>query len=193
MSRSFVRISSYLLLLGMTLSIILGPSVAAPIESSDEETIQTPLISVRKWVNTTSVKPGEAIHVSINVTNWGNSSALNLTIVEPFYEDWAFSTSNVTIYRFVYLNRSSSFVYDYSIIPLVEGNFTIERTVVTYSYAGATTNLTSIAEEIDVFVAKRIIVEDQGADWRNIWIWIGALIILPIVLYYVSKHYMLKK
>ncbi|MCG3217623.1 MAG: hypothetical protein KAR35_01370 [Candidatus Heimdallarchaeota archaeon] len=190
MSRSFVRKTSYILLLGITLSIILNPSVAAPIDSSDED-VNFPLISVRKWVNTTSVKPGEAIHVTVNVTNWGNVAALNLTIEEPFYEDWAFSTSDVSIYHFVYLNSSSSFVYNYSIIPLVEGNFTIERTTVTYHFNSSVH--TSIAQEIDVFVAKTIIIEDQAADWRNIWLWVLALALLPIILYFVSKHYLLKK
>ena len=190
MSRSFVRITSYILLLGITLSIILNPSVAAPIESSYED-IPTPLISVRKSVNTTSVKPGEAIHVTINVTNWGSISALNLTIVEPFYEDWAFSTSDVSVYLFVYLNSSSSFFYDYSLIPLVEGNFTIESTIVTYHVN--LSEYTSVAQEINVLVTKTIIVEDQGSDWRNIWLWVIGLTLLPIILYYVSKHLLLKK
>ena len=96
--------------------------------------IQRPILDVAKTVNVSVVNPDDDIWIRVNVTikNIGNATAYNLTTVDPDFGDWALTSLNVTLQRWVMIEVNATAYSYYYFKPLIEGNFTIEPTDIVY-------------------------------------------------------------
>ena len=120
---------------------------------NETEVPQRPLLSIKKTVNATLVQPYQWIHITVLITNVGNSSAYNLTIVDPALNSWAAKSLNLTEERYVRIDFNASVYYDYYIQPVLEGNYTIEATTVTY-YDINGTRYRSFSQRFNVLCLK---------------------------------------
>jgi hypothetical protein len=137
-----------------------------------------PLLAVEKAINGSIVQansiiiePNVTIRVNITIKNIGNRTAYNLTIVDPAFESWVLRSLNLTTQRFVQVDINATIFYFYYFTALVEGNFTIEPTEVTYTGKNRTEIREYLAKSVRFLVES---VEDvdivliEGELWRKI-------------------------
>ena len=93
---------------------------ASPIQNEDQE------------ISAYLIRPNEWIRVNLTITNVGNESAYNLTIIDPSFEEWAVGNLNLTTQRYIQVDVNATIFYFYYFQPKLEGNFTLEPTSVTY-------------------------------------------------------------
>ena len=92
-----------------------------------------PVLSIEKSINATEVQPNiDWIRVNVTIKNIGNRTAYNLTVSDPSFNSWAVSTLNITEQDFVQVDINATIFYFYFIQTIVEGNFTLESTEITY-------------------------------------------------------------
>ena len=51
-----------------------------------------PILSVKKTVNTTLLESLEWVRINVTIKNVGNRTAYNLTITDPLFGSWVYST-----------------------------------------------------------------------------------------------------
>ncbi len=92
-----------------------------------------PLLSIEKSINNTEVQPEkEWIRINITIKNIGNRTAYNLTVTDPIFSNWAVSSLNITEQDYVQVDINATVFYFYYFKTIIEGNFTLEATEITY-------------------------------------------------------------
>ena len=136
--------------------------------NDDNDTIPArPILSVKKTVNTTLLESYEWIIINITIKNVGNRTAYNLTITDPFFGSWAYSTSNFTVQKYVIVEINATINYFYYMQPILEGNFTLESTEVTYKDLLGTEYLSiSHSFNILVYTTEYIPIIEGGLWWK---------------------------
>jgi hypothetical protein len=153
------------------------------IKNSLNDTIpDRPFLEVRKDLNLTllvpniekktyQVEPGQKIRVNVTIKNNGQRTAFNLTIVDPSFSDWAISSMNMTTQKYVIVQPNATVFYYYYFLPILEGNYTLESTVVNYFHLNGTEyrafsqrfNIYSFIEEVEEAI--------EGELWSRILIY----------------------
>ncbi len=153
------------------------------VKNSLNDTIpDRPLLDIRKTLNLTllvpnidkktyQVEPGQTINVNISIKNIGQRTAFNLTIFDPSFADWAFSSLNITTQKYVIVQPNATVFYYYYFVPILEGNYTLESTEINYFHLNGTEyrsfsqrfNIYSIIEEIEQTI--------EGELWSKILIY----------------------
>jgi len=134
--------------------------------NDDNDTIPArPILSVKKIVNTTLLEPYEWVKINVTIKNVGNRTAYNLTITDPLFGSWAYSTLNLTIQKYVIVEINATINYFYYIQPILEGNFTLESTEVTYNDLSGTEYL-SISHKFNILIYE---IEHIPIIEGNLW------------------------
>ncbi len=179
-----------------------------PIYEGDDWNFKIPKISISKYFlypseNGTLIKRTELnilnntvdpITIEINITNHGLVAAFNLTLEEQVYSDWTFDTKGVEIWRINNLTEGESMIFNYTILPLINGDFFIEPTLVTYDYFDQKF-LIPVQENIlhsnllEITIEPFILEEPKATQW---WITIGVsigivlLAVIPTIITFVT-------
>ncbi|MHA1550989.1 MAG: hypothetical protein ACTSQC_03510 [Candidatus Heimdallarchaeaceae archaeon] len=156
-------------------------TVINPNLDQDNETLKNrPILIIEKSINASPIqdenqeissyliRPNEWIRVNLTITNVGNASAYNLTIVDPSFEEWAVGNLNLTTQRYIQVDINATIFYFYFFQPKLEGNFTLEATTVTYingtgvEYFSSSQRFSFFVEDVE---AEYVIEADL---WLNI-------------------------
>lgn len=134
--------------------------------NDDNDTIPArPILSVKKAINTTLLESYEWIRINVTIKNVGNRTAYNLTVTDPLFGSWVYSTLNLTVQKYVIVEINATINYFYYIQPILEGNFTLESTEVTYNdLLGA--EYLSISHEFNILVFE---IEHIPIIEGNLW------------------------
>ncbi len=153
-----------------------------------------PILSVKKTVNTTLLESFEWVRINVTIKNVGNRTAYNLTITDPLFGSWVYSTSNFTVQKYVIVEINATINYFYYIQPILEGNFTLESTEVTYNDLSGAEYL-SISHEFNILVYEiEHIPIIEGNLWWKILLYcflvlltLGAIVLLDYL--YLNKFF----
>ena len=128
-----------------------------------------PFLEIVKSSSETETLLGNTITVNVNITNWSDYAAFNLTVNEPLFSDWAYSTFNGwDEYIWVEIDAGASISYSYNMTVKNEGKYTIAATNIDYLDENSTSfNVRSQEIPITVFVTEPPISQDE--IWRNIF------------------------
>ena len=152
-----------------------------------------PALHVWKYFNNTEdnpIKPNEVLHVQVNITNFGNSSAYNLTVVESAYGEYSGKElSEPRLYNWTRLDRNSSVLFDYYLTFPYDGLFRIGKTEITY-YDENNTQYKVKTRYFMIEVKSEKILPDLSDLWLNV-LWLNiAVIVIPVLIYmYSFKKY----
>ena len=157
--------------------------------NDDNDTIPArPILSVKKAINTTLLESYEWIRINVTITNVGNRTAYNLTVTDPLFGSWVYSTLNLTVQKYVIVEINATINYFYYIQPILEGNFTLESTEVTYNdLLGA--EYLSISHEFNILVFEiEHIPVIEGSLWWKILLYcflvlltLGTIVLLDFL------------
>lgn len=181
----------------------------ADLNQENESLRNRPILTVEKSINGTPIqdeevevssyliRPNEWIRVNVTITNIGNETAYNLTIVDPSFEEWAVGNLNLTIQRYIQVDINATIFYFYYFQPKLEGNFTLESTSVDY-INGTGIEYFSSSQRYNLFVEA--VEEDYkiAADlWLNIlYFCLGVTGILGAIVlvdkYAIQKQHLIK-
>ncbi|MHA1346742.1 MAG: hypothetical protein ACTSVO_10795 [Candidatus Heimdallarchaeaceae archaeon] len=181
----------------------------ADLNQENESLRNRPILTVEKSINGTPIqdeevevssyliRPNEWIRVNVTITNIGNETAYNLTIVDPSFEEWAVGNLNLTIQRYIQVDINATIFYFYYFQPKIEGNFTLESTSVDY-INGTGIEYFSSSQRYNLFVET--VEEDYkiAADlWLNIlYFCLGVTGILGAIVlvdkYAIQKQHLIK-
>ena len=163
--------------------------------NDDNDTIPArPILSVKKAINTTLLESYEWIRINVTITNVGNRTAYNLTVTDPLFGSWVYSTLNLTVQKYVIVEINATINYFYYIQPILEGNFTLESTEVTYNdLLGA--EYLSISHEFNILVFEiEHIPVIEGSLWWKILLYcflvlltLGTIALLDFL--YLNKYF----
>jgi uncharacterized repeat protein (TIGR01451 family) len=169
--------------------------ISTSVQNSQAKTIygdQTdevfPLLQIIKTSSTEEIRLGNNITINVNVTNWSNEPAFNLSITEPLFSEWAYSYfAGFDEYDYIFVDAQASFSYQYNMTLIAEGKYTIEPTEITYSDVNGTEyNSRSQVIPISIFVENPPISLDD--KWQNI-LWMALIItFIPIGLFIVNNR-----
>lgn len=157
-------------------------------DRTGDRSIDFPLLKIVKSASSTETQLGNEITVSINITNWAFVPAYNLTITEPLFSDWAYSSfQDWDDYTFVQVNSDASISYNYTMSVQKEGKYTIGPTEISYvDINGTEYNSRSQAIPITIYVDEPPLSFDE--IWDNILIISLAILAIPIALFLVNKY-----
>lgn len=167
--------------------------------NDDNDTIPArPILSVKKTVNTTLLESYEWIIINVTIKNVGNRTAYNLTITDSLFGSWVYSTSNFTVQKYVIVEINATINYFYYIQPILEGNFTLESTEVTYNDLLGSEYL-SISHKfyILVYEVEHIPIIEGNLWWKIllycflVLLTLGAIVLLDYL--YLNKFFRGKK
>lgn len=150
----------------------------------DNETIipPRPILAIEKSVNATLIEPGQWIHVEVNITNIGNGTAYNLTIIDPAFSNISFIGYNYTEQRFVQVDANASIYYHYYFQGIEQGNYTLEATEITYFDINGT-EYKSYSDRFNILVLKQeeIPVLESDLWWQLFYYIIAVTVGLSLV------------
>ncbi|MCK4844878.1 MAG: hypothetical protein KAS95_04335, partial [Candidatus Heimdallarchaeota archaeon] len=167
--------------------------------NDDNDTIPArPILSVKKTVNSTLLESYEWIMINITIKNVGNRTAYNLTVTDPLFDSWVYSTTNFTVQKYVIVEINATINYFYYMQPILEGNFTLESTKVTYNDLSGTEYL-SISQRFNILVYEvEHIPIIEGSVWWKILLYcflvlltLGTIALLDFL--YLRKFFRSKK
>lgn len=146
----------------------------------------TPILSVLKWSSADEMELGLNITIYVNITNWSDEPAYNLTIDEPKISDWAVANfTDYDAYVFTRVDSGASIYYQYTMTMVNEGNYIVEPTLIKYEDAnGSRYSAFSTFLPVNVFIIPPEL--ELGELWQNIF-WLSALFVaIPtsVLLYY---------
>ncbi|MHA1686187.1 MAG: hypothetical protein ACTSYD_07210 [Candidatus Heimdallarchaeaceae archaeon] len=140
-----------------------------PMQTDENETtvLQRPLIAIEKTVNATLIEPEQWIHVEIKMTNIGNGTAYNLTIIDPTFPNISFVGYNWTEERFVQIDYNATLYYHYYFQAVAEGNYTLEATEA-YYYDVNGTEYHSYSQRFNILVIEyeKIPILESDLWWK---------------------------
>jgi hypothetical protein len=147
-----------------------------------------PLLQIVKSASSTETHLGNNITVNVNITNWSYEPAFNLTITEPLFSDWAYSSfQGWDEYAYIRVDSNASISYNYTVQIKAEGKYTIGPTEISYLSVNSTEyNSRSQSIPITIFVDSPPISLDE--IWRNIFFMSLVLIAVPVGLYSINKY-----
>lgn len=182
-----LRYLLFILILG---SIYLPMTTSAGPIYEDPPTEEQPLLQIQKWASDTEFLLGKSVTVYVNISNWSSKTAYNLTITEPFFNPWAIEEKNgyengYEPYIYVAVDPGASIYYEYTIILLEEGKYTIGATEIEYyNEESFLFRARTYKIELDIYVI--IPPPDLSELWntlRNISL---AIIAFPIVIFIIN-------
>ncbi|MHA2099354.1 MAG: hypothetical protein ACW99A_11810 [Candidatus Kariarchaeaceae archaeon] len=146
-----------------------------------------PLLQIIKTRSTDETRLGNNITVNVNITNWSNEPAFNLSITEPLFSDWAYSYfAGFDEYTYLQVDAQASFSYGYNMTLKAEGKYTIEATEIEYvDVNGTMYHSRSQVIPITIFVINPPISLSQ--KWRNILYMSVIIIAVPLILYFINS------
>ena len=150
-----------------------------------------PVLRVKKWIDEprSQVLPGDSITIFVNITNFGKSSAFDLTIDEPIFQTFAAEYSIPYESHFwAEVESNSSIFYSFSFSFAKIGTYSIESTVVTFSDENGT-KLTSSSNYLPVDVIETVILVNEDSAWFAIFIWMLLLLFLPVIAYLINRFF----
>lgn len=176
-----------------------------PIYEGNDWTKKVPLLSVTKYfqiedeegnlINRTEIQftnvTIEEVSIIINITNAGIIDALNILVKEQTYNEWVFITNGVPeIWGPFNLTRYESRILNYTILPIINGEFKIEPTEVTYEYINQEnllleTNNKLFSNIIEIVISPYVIPTDFTLKWWTaigISIGVVAFVAIPLVI-----------
>jgi uncharacterized repeat protein (TIGR01451 family) len=81
--------------------------------NDDNDTIPArPILSVKKAINTTLLESYEWIRINVTIKNVGNRTAYNLTVTDPLFGSWVYSTLNLTVQKYVIVEINATIIYN---------------------------------------------------------------------------------
>lgn len=92
-----------------------------------------PTLQIQKWISNDALLIGESVTVNVNISNWSEGFAYNLSITEPAFS--SLTVKRIQGYdRYIYdgFGPGASVSYNYTILPENEGNYTIEPTEIVF-------------------------------------------------------------
>lgn len=181
------RRSIFYLLILIIISFSIHDSQAKKIYGEQGEH-EFPFLEVIKWPSETETHLGNSITITVNITNWSDYGAYNLTITEPLFSDWAFSTFNGwDEYIWVLVDAGASISYSYNMTVKNEGQYTIDATQIEYLDENSTSFIArSQSIPITIFVTDPPISQDE--IWRNIFLMTLVIIAIPIIVFGIDKY-----
>lgn len=168
-------------------------SSAIPIYS-EKEGPPYPALQIFKTINIEEdiIQVGTEIQVNVNITNFGGKAALNVSLVEPVFEN--FTISNLKGYdpkTWIRINPGASLSYSFSFAIQKEGNYTIEAT--TASYVDSEMNEYSAKSGFfDLQVIKGTPPVSKNEEWRLAFTQMGAILAVPII-WLILKKFVIDK
>jgi hypothetical protein len=175
-----------------------------PIYEGNDWTKRVPMLSISKYfqvedeegnlINRTELHYTnasiEVVTIIVNITNAGIVDALNILIIEQVYNEWVFITDGVPFIGEPFnLTQSESRVFNYTITPIIVGEFKIEPTEVTYEYINQENLLLETDQKLFSNILEIVITyytspPDYTIEW---WATIGislgivAFVAIPLV------------
>ena len=180
------RRSIFYLLILIIISFSVHNSQAKTIYGEQAEP-DFPYLEIIKLSSETETLLGNTITVNVNITNWSDYSAFNLTITEPLFSDWAYSTFNGwDDYIWVEVSPGASITYSYNMTVKNEGKYTIAATKIDYLDENSTSfNARSQFIPITIFVTEPPITQDE--IWSNILKMAILIVAIPGLVYGINK------
>ncbi|MCY3411904.1 MAG: hypothetical protein INQ03_09770 [Candidatus Heimdallarchaeota archaeon] len=180
MKRGLLFITIFLLILvnSMSVQAVTETSYGNPPRAGE------PILSVMKWVSADEVVLGESITVYVNITNWSEESAYNMSITEPIFSDWA-SSDFIGYDDYVYtrIDSNASVSYQYTLTLKNEGNYIIEPTEIEYvDRNGTVFHARSSFQSVDVYIEEPLPELDEY--WTAIFWWSIGIVLVPTLLRY---------
>jgi hypothetical protein len=168
---------------------VISTSGQQPVYSEPVEESPFPALQIKKWISTeTRIQPFTNVTVYVNITNFGNHNAYNLTIDEPTFEDWTvLKLVNYEEANWVQVDAEATLSYSYTFQFSREGNFVIENTKITY-YDENSTQYESRSG--DIFMEVFIIPPPPSLreQWQQLLLICSIIVALPIVLALIRKY-----
>ena len=147
-----------------------------------------PSLSVVKWIDQDQIILGDTISVTVNITNFSNSYAYNISIQEPTFQSNIMNDSrNHTTYTWFEIGFGGSISYSYDITPSVIGQFTLEPTTISY-YDANNTIYKSQSAYLPFEVNTEAPPELDSEIWRNILIMVSIFVAIPIALFTILSY-----
>ncbi len=162
---------------------------AIPIHSKDEGP-PYPALQIFKTINVEDdlIQVGTEIQVSVNMTNFGGKTAINVSLVEPVLQN--FTISNLKGYdpkNWIKIGPGASVSYSFSFVIEKPGNYTIEPTTATYLDENQNEySAKSGFFELNVIKGKPPVSLDE--EWRMAFIQMGSILALPIIWLLLKKY-----
>lgn len=94
---------------------------------------EAPSLSVVKHSDKNQTDLGDSFTITIRIYNYSNKTAFNVTVTEPAFPPWAFTTlGRPSEYHYDRIEPGTEQVITYVLVSKTVGNFTLESTQVTY-------------------------------------------------------------
>ncbi len=176
-----------------------------PIYEGNDWTKRVPMLSVTKYfqiededgnlINRTKVQftnaTIEEVTIIINITNAGIVDATNILVKEQVYNEWVFITDGVPeLWGPFNLSRYESRILNYTILPIIVGEFKIEPTEITYEYINQENLLLETDNKLYSNIIEIVIIPIPPITvltlewWATIGISLGivAFVAIPLVI-----------
>jgi hypothetical protein len=178
-------------------------TVYTPLYDGDDWRKKVPLITVQKtlitqdgeYLKTIEMRNDsiELVTIQINITNRGSVTASNITVEEQVYREWVFITDGVENWSIIELKTNESYVFNYTIIPKILGNFKIEPTAVNYNYINQRTLLPEENHKVyfNLLEISIIYVEEEPNKSLQWWATIGmsfGVVVLAVVPFIITIY-----
>lgn len=168
--------------------ILVSQSSAVPIYGDPPSEDTGVALQVQKWITADAIELNENFTVFVNITNFSSlHPARNLNITEPTFEE--FSVSEIIgydEYQYTEIGPGGTISYSYTLLPIVEGSFTIEPTVVGFVNENGTVNQ-AYSNYINFNVSISVEEQDNSQLWRTLSLYSFILVGIPIILFTISK------
>lgn len=180
------RRSIFYLLILIIISFSIHNSQAKKIYGEQGE-FDFPHLEIVKWSSESETRLGNTISINVNITNWSDYPAFNLTVTEPLFSDWAYTTFNGwDEYIWIEVDAGASISYSYNMTVKNEGKYTVDATEITYLDENSTIfNTRSQSIPITIFVTDPPISQDK--IWNNILMMSLVIVAAPGVVYGINK------
>ncbi len=146
------------------------------------------VLQVLKWASDDEITLGAEITVFVNITNWSDYDAFNLTIDEPIFSNWSITEFvGYDEYVFTKIAAGSSIYYQYTMKLINDGNYTIEPTVVNYVDINSTQFMAKSS-----YIPLLIITEEAKKElsdyWNDIFLMAAIFVLIPIAIRLLYKY-----
>ncbi len=180
------RRSTFYLLILVIISLSIHNSQAKKIYG-DQGEFEFPHLEVIKSSSESETLLGNTVFINVNITNWSDYPAFNLTITEPLFSDWAYSTFNGwDEYIWVEVDSGASISYSYNMTVVNEGSYIIDATSIRYLDENNTIyNTRSQSIPITIYLTEPPISQDK--IWNNIFIMALIVMVSPFIVYGFNK------
>lgn len=177
-----------LLVLSLMLISMISSAHSAAVYG-DPPTEQRPSLQIQKWISNNKLLRGQNLTVNVNITNWTQNWAYNLTIEEPAIADFAAKrVQGYDRYEYEAFGPGASVSYHYVIELDNENNYTIEPTRITF-YDENGTLMTARSAQIPFFVYKILPQENLDEQWNTLRWMTLAIFAVPVVLILLNTYW----